>query len=183
MKNNKKKTGKSQKAKKGVNAKNKTSPKKAKTVNNKSEIEEDLSDESSQQEENQTISYEIYSCKTCHQIFTRKGNLKQHMKIHTRDNEIKCEVCGKRFVRMSNFTTHLRTHTGEKPHQCDFCPMRFGRSDHLKEHLRSHTGERPYNCETCDKSFFTGTILISLSYYALFARTLKNIRSLDVLNF
>ena len=53
-------------------------------INNKQEID------SSQQQE-------IHECKYCKKIFKRKGNLRQHLRVHTKETPFKCQFCGRGF--------------------------------------------------------------------------------------
>ena len=57
-----------------------------------------------------------YSCLNCKQSFTRKFNLKAHMRVYTGETPYKCEVagCGKRFKWLSSSNHHKEAHERNK---------------------------------------------------------------------
>ncbi len=46
-----------------------------------------------------TKSKRSYPCHQCGRIFTQKGNLNVHMRIHTGERPFTCQQCGKSFVK------------------------------------------------------------------------------------
>ncbi|CAI9742652.1 XP_014783180.1PREDICTED: uncharacterized protein LOC106878473 [Octopus vulgaris] len=100
-----------------------------------------------------------YECDICKKIFSQKGNLIRHNRIHTGAKPHHCDICGKSFSRYEHVTTHKRIHTGDKPYQCDICGKSFSRHEHVTTHKRIHTGETPYQCDICAKSFSYGNTL------------------------
>lgn len=78
-------------------------------------------------------------------------NLKQvHGEIIPKVSHFECPVCGLYFTNVKN---HLKVHTKERPFQCDICKKKFIQKINLTVHHRVHTGERPYKCKKCDKTF------------------------------
>ena len=99
-----------------------------------------------------------FLCKTCGQVFTLNGNLKQHEKIHSGQKPFECQSCPKKFKSGVELRIHDRIHTGEKPYECNICKKAFSQSCTLKSHFnRVHKNmrneEKPYGCENCPKRF------------------------------
>ena len=81
-----------------------------------------------------------FKCSECGRVFSQKGLLDRHMRIHTGDRRFKCEVCGKSFIQSYQLTDHMRIHTGDKPFVCTECQRRFARKDQLSGHMTSCKG-------------------------------------------
>jgi len=94
-----------------------------------------------------------FQCDVCYKKFTRKGNLDQHILIHTGEKPFECEVCNKRFRLKQGLDQHILIHTGEKPFECKVCNKRFRLKQGLDQHILVHTGKKPFECEVCNKRF------------------------------
>ena len=85
--------------------------------------------------------------------FTQKGDLNQHLRIHSGVKPFDCEQCHKSFTKRYHLLRHLRVHSGEKPFKCDQCNKAYSGKHHLTHHLLTHSEEQPLSCDQCHKTF------------------------------
>lgn len=93
-----------------------------------------------------------FVCEQCSTSFTRKHNLKIHMRTHIAPNEknFPCATCGKAFARQGDRTRHeSRSHSTPKSFVCGGtlengkqwgCGKSFNRGDMLTRHHKSEKG-------------------------------------------
>ncbi|XP_064618083.1 uncharacterized protein LOC135482157 [Liolophura sinensis] len=102
----------------------------------------------------QTFKQSLYVCNTCRKIFNRRGNVIEHLKLHTNKKPFSCEICQKKFATKGELTKHSLCHFQDKPYLCDICGKQFPRLGSLRRHLFCHGAETSrYVCDTCGMSF------------------------------
>eukprot|EP00038_Savillea_parva_P030927 m.81569 g.81569 ORF g.81569 m.81569 type:complete len:332 (+) comp9411_c0_seq1:345-1340(+) len=84
-----------------------------------------------------------FECEWCQKPFKYPSQLKEHIRVHTREKPYPCTFCSKAFSHSSALTQHERIHTGEKPFKCSHCNKAFSQSSNLKRHERVHKNQRP----------------------------------------
>ena len=94
-----------------------------------------------------------FQCEVCDKYFVKKGTLRDHMNIHTKEKQYKCLICGKLFHRKRSIREHVKLHHAGKKHKCEHCGKKFATKNTLNRHVMIHTGEKPYQCKSCLKRF------------------------------
>ncbi|KAB7507680.1 Escargot/snail-like protein [Armadillidium nasatum] len=68
----------------------------------------------------------FFRCTYCTYSSMNSGNVLTHIQFkHTGEKPFSCALCSKPFTKKSNIKAHMRTHTGEKPFHCKFCDKNF----------------------------------------------------------
>ena len=91
-----------------------------------------------------------FQCDLCKKLFTRKDNLRSHMRTHNEVPQFDCTVCGKAFLRQHDRKRHEKLHS-EKQFVCTGelssppgarwgCGRRFASADVLGLHFQSQAG-------------------------------------------
>ncbi|KAI0268775.1 hypothetical protein BC834DRAFT_952113 [Gloeopeniophorella convolvens] len=79
----------------------------------------------------------------CGSTFTRRFNLRGHLRSHTEERPYKCEWpgCNKGFARQHDCKRHQALHSAKSQNNaCQGCGKTFSRLDALNRHLRSEGG-------------------------------------------
>ena len=93
--------------------------------------------------------------KICKKLFSRKDNLREHMKGHTGQTKprakLPCPIasCGKEFQGRTQLQVHLNFHSGLRPYMCEWegCRKSFRSNAALRKHTRTHNYDRPFHCQ------------------------------------
>jgi uncharacterized Zn-finger protein len=112
-----------------------------------------------------------FQCTLCSRKYTRRFNLREHLRTHIDERPFLCTFCGKAFHRNHDRRTHERLHNGEKPWICGGtlkngehwgCNQRYARKSNLQRHFRSDVGQRcikpQRDEESLERSAVTGLI-------------------------
>ena len=107
------------------------------------------------------------TCDICQLSFATPFAIKNHRKLHERDESggsevvrqknYVCEICGYRCDSKSVLTGHMTKHSGEPdPFKCNNCDMQFSNASRLQSHKRSHSKfkEKSFVCRICGKRFY-----------------------------
>lgn len=84
-----------------------------------------------------------FSCDVCHKTFFRKVNIKQHMKLHSkepREKVFQClyENCPKFYSEKKNLDAHVRSKHEGKRWTCDLCNRELATKQKIIQHIRAH---------------------------------------------
>lgn len=87
----------------------------------------------------------VFKCPVpgCGSTFTRRFNLRGHLRSHTEERPFVCDWpgCGKGFARSHDCKRHTALHTAKQgSHVCAGCNKTFSRTDALNRHLKSDVG-------------------------------------------
>lgn len=102
-------------------------------------------------------------CTLCSENCESEQGLMDHRKtVHHRRNH-QCELCGKVLSTKGMLEGHYLVHKGIKPFACSICvPKReFTRKCQLKAHMETHSEEKNLQCEFCGKPFNARYLMIN----------------------
>jgi uncharacterized C2H2 Zn-finger protein len=81
-----------------------------------------------------------YKCNECSKVYSHKGSLSRHMKVHTTGKQHKCPLCDRRFYQAGNLRIHIRTHSAERAHACGICGRQYKHKYSAMRHLNQVHG-------------------------------------------
>lgn len=93
--------------------------------------------------------YPSLTCKICFRLFSSKGGLQRHIKIHATGKHVfyPCKICGKKFVSEATYKTHAAAHVVSESFHCPQCNKIFFKEEVFKNHMCENTGKDV--CLTC----------------------------------
>jgi len=116
-----------------------------------------------------------FKCKTCKKLFFDIRNLKNHEKVHMKENS-KCKICLKEFRFEKYLDQHMKQHHDnsqseevksnseydsdesdkdepEVSFSCEVCGKNFSSEEKLTTHTNMHFSYKPFKCRKCPKAF------------------------------
>lgn len=101
-----------------------------------------------------------YHCQECTKIFSSRSHAITHVSmIHLKLMNFTCDICSKGFYQRGDLNDHMRLHTSERPFSCPHCDYRARKASMLSAHLRRHSDVRPFACNECPRSYKRGSVL------------------------
>lgn len=85
-----------------------------------------------------------FNCSVCKKLFNLEEALRSTWES-TREKPFSFSVCSKGFTKRGNLRTHLLVHTEEKRFSCSFCSKRIVSKQAVKLHFLAHTGKKPFS--------------------------------------
>lgn len=98
----------------------------------------------------------------CGSTFTRRFNLRGHLRSHTEERPYKCEWpgCNKGFARQHDCKRHQNLHSAKSQiNACQGCGKTFSRLDALNRHLRSEGGSECRQASASPNSVLESAII------------------------
>ena len=95
-------------------------------------------------------------CNLCNKTFMTRDELLSHMDDHCGGTKLTCGHCHESFTAKRKLRQHILSHsdiTRVEKHECEFCKKQFKSAFLLKNHRHVHTGERPFKCSHCGQAF------------------------------
>ena len=110
----------------------------------------------------------------CGKRFATRGELVQHIRVHTGERPFECSVCSAAFTQRQSLKRHQRIHEDLKPYPCphEDCTFAARAKSDLDRHMRTHTGELPFACEHpgCGAAFASRASLAKHGHSHAFGR-------------
>ncbi|XP_049547356.1 zinc finger and SCAN domain-containing protein 31-like [Anopheles darlingi] len=121
------------------------------------------------------FSSQIFSCKSCKDVFDDKKTLEKHLKYHrvgfhifckmchkafkhqtalyahkcAFDSSTLCWICGKLLDTLETRKIHMETHMPEGLWACQLCPLRFSTQTAMENHEYMHKKDIRHCCDIC----------------------------------
>lgn len=89
----------------------------------------------------------VYQCTICDYKSVWKGDVKRHMRRHTKERPYKCPMpnCSYASSQSTNVKTHIASkHVNLRPYKCTQCAYAANRAENLRSHVMSKHGMSGY---------------------------------------
>ncbi|XP_050093411.1 zinc finger protein 660-like [Anopheles aquasalis] len=97
------------------------------------------------------FSSQIFSCKSCRDVFLDKESHAKHMKNHVEGYEKFCKMCDEGF--RSKIALYAHKCYSNSPFLCWICGMTMATKKQHKRHMISHEPEEMWGCSLCPSRF------------------------------
>lgn len=95
-----------------------------------------------------------FSCKTCHQKFSQRFQLNEHVKSHK--TVWKCSQCPLSYKSKNGLNSHMnKKHANKSAVRCKLCFRKFEDKLYLTTHMRKVHADAKLSCLICHKKFAT----------------------------
>ena len=96
-------------------------------------------------------------CNLCNKLFSKKSNLRKHVKSVHEKIKFKCEICNKELSRKGDLRRHkLSVHSKSIELKCTVCEKKFSRKDYLLAHKNVCC-----KCRHCHEQFSSPSELLN----------------------
>ena len=106
-----------------------------------------------------------YKCDYCDHRVKIKSNLKRHIRVNHRPNEVfNCKTCNFVSVSKNELKEHSKTHETfpvSEMFPCNLCSFSSNNKQKTIQHIKNHECSRPFKCNYCAYSAKNQTILSS----------------------
>ena len=101
-----------------------------------------------------------FKCNVC-DVVGSKSRVKDHMKVHTAENNTVCPVCGKYLKDKRYLPDHLARHKGIYDYKCSECSKAYASRSSLTIHIQFKHGNKTkdHSCEECGALFYSNSHL------------------------
>jgi len=94
-----------------------------------------------------------FTCNICSETFKKLEYLNNHKNTcHTdKKNLFSCQECGREFTKKYNLKVHIRSNHSEETFDCDMCPKKFKHKHTLQKHKTKHHIQNEENSENTNE--------------------------------
>lgn len=90
------------------------------------------------EEQQDTNSPALLSCKVCRKSYTNEKHLKLHMRCHSSQKPFSCQFCNKSFAYQHVLKLHQVQHYSSRVYQCSLCRITFPSKKDMETHIMKH---------------------------------------------